>query len=261
MPSDKLGQISHGRRQTLSHARHPSLVYCPPFAIKHRELGQRMVTVGGLYSEVADGTTQETYSAGSNTTLGIGVSISGDNGSFGLGGTFTQTTSGSEPFPVLTNDSVHEQTPYPFGVFAACGMSQVQAEAWATGEHHVFVQPPDFPFKNCGGNLGPLGKFIRKSGTAGTFEAGVDLKKVIGIDLSAQSGYNKNVSITYKAPSGGFMCGTNGLPNDAGFDVLSRCNGTVCIPTLSGTRSVRADRPRPASDTGRVQARRTRSSR
>jgi len=155
-----------------------------------------------------------------------------------------------------------EQTPYSFGTYEGCGLSQVVAEAWATGEHHVFVQPPDFPFKNCGGNIGKNQSFTRKSGTAGTFKAGVNLKKVIGIDLSAQSGYNKQVNIKYVAgPSGGFMCGTDGLPNDASFDVLSRCNGTVCVPGGSGTGSVRADRPRPASDAGRVQARRTRSSR
>ena len=155
-----------------------------------------------------------------------------------------------------------EQTPYRFGTYQGCGLSQVVAEAWATGQNKVFVQPPDFPFKNCGENIGKNQSFTRKSGTAGTFKAGVNLKKVIGIDLSAQSGYNKQVNIKYVAgPSGGFMCGTDGLPNDASFDVLSRCNGTVCIPTSSGTRSVRADRPRTASDTGRVQARRTRSSR
>jgi hypothetical protein len=249
-------------KSAQSPSRHPSNPYCLPGAIKHAELGKRLVTVGALYSEEGQGTTQETYSAGSNTTLGIGLSVSGDIGSVSFGGTFTQTSSGSEPFPVLTNKSVLEQTPYRFGTYIGCGLSQVVAEAWATGQNKVFVQPPDFPFKNCGGNIGNGQSFTRKSGTAGTFKAGVNLKKVIGINLSAQSGYNTQVNIQYVAgPTGGFMCGTDNLPNDASFDVLSPCNGTVCVPGSSGTGSVRADRPRTASAPGRVQARRTRSSR
>lgn len=243
-----------------SPSRQPSLPVCPNVAIKMRELGQKLVTVGGLYSELADGATQETYTAGSNTTISIGIGISGDLGSFSAAGTFTQTISGSEPFPVLTDEQVHEQTPYAFGLYKVCGMSEVLSEGWATGRHEVHANAPGINFNNCGENLGPHLGFTRKSGTAGTFKAGVaGVFKVIGINLSAQSGYTKQVSIKYTVGStGGFMCGSNGLPPKASFDVLSPCNATTCVP---GIQSVRADRRRSASDTGRVQSRRTRSSR
>lgn len=68
-----------------SPARHPSgsQPYCPLTAGKFREFGQRMVDIGGLYSLMVDGKMKETYSAGAKTTIGVGISISGDLGSSG----------------------------------------------------------------------------------------------------------------------------------------------------------------------------------
>lgn len=218
---------------------------------KIREIGQELVDVGGLYSLMPDGKMQLTYSAGSSTTIGVGVSAALPEGvgSFTAGGTFTETTSGAEKFPALVGKIVNEQTPYTFGEYTnVCGLlHQVQPEIWATGLHKVNVKPP--PIDKCGENLGGGGTFTRKSGTAGTFKAGVDLKKVIGISLSAQSGYNKQVSITYTAPSeGGFMCGSNNLPILAAWDLMSPCNSRgVCVGS-SSTASTRASaRSRGAS--------------
>lgn len=57
-------------------------------------------------------------------------------------------------------------------------------------------------------------------GSGVTFTADVDLKKEIGINLSAKSGYNNNVSITYTFPSGGFLCGSNNYPRIAAWDIM-----------------------------------------
>src|SRR6185437_13627093 len=194
---------------------------------KIREIGPKLVDVGGMYSLMPDGKMQETYMAGSNTTIGVGVSaaLPGGVGSFSAGGTFTATSSGTEKFPALVGKIVNEQTPYSFGEYTnVCGLlHQVQPEVWATGRNTVNVNPP--PIDKCGVNLGSGGVYIRTTGTAGTFKAGVDLTKVIGISLSAQSGYNKNVSITYTFPSeGGFLCGSNNYPSVAAWDLMSPCN-------------------------------------
>jgi len=213
-------------RSERSPARSPLIGGCIPVAIKIRELGNRMVDVGGLYSLMIDGKMKETYSAGSNTTIGVGISVEGDNGGFSLGGTSTQTSSGSEGFPTLTGKIVNEQTPYTFGEYEVCLIHQVQSEAWATGRHEQNVKPP--AIDQCGANLGPGGTFTRSSGTAGTFSAGVDLKKVIGIDLSAQSGYNQNVSIKYTFPSeGGFLCGTNNFPSASAWIIMDPVSSTT----------------------------------
>lgn len=209
---------------------------------KIREIGQELVDVGGLYSLMPDGKMQLTYTAGANATIGIGVSaaLPGGAGSFTAGGTFTETASGTEKFPALVGKIVNDQTPYSFGEYAnVCGLlHQVQPEIWATGQHKVNVKPP--PVDKCGINLGPGGTFTRSTGTAGTFKAGVDLKKVIGINLSAQSGYNKQVSIKYTFPSeGGFMCGSNGYPSVSAWDLMSPCNAQGACVGSSSTASIR----------------------
>ena len=229
-------------RSERSPARSPLIGGCIPVAIKIRELGNRMVDVGGLYSLMIDGKMKETYSAGSNTTIGVGISVEGDNGGFSLGGTSTQTSSGSEGFPTLTGKIVNEQTPYTFGEYEVCLIHQVQSEAWATGRHEQNVKPPPLNGQ-CGFNFGPGGTFTRSSGTAGTFSAGVDLKKVIGIDLSAQSGYNQNVSIKYTFPSeGGFLCGTNNFPSVASFDIMDPCSASGYVQSPLGNTTRPAER-------------------
>jgi hypothetical protein len=84
--------------------------------------------------------------------------------------------------------------------------------------------------------------FTRSNGTAGTFEAGVDLKKVIGISLSAKSGYDKNVSIKYTFPSGGYLCGSNNYPSAAAWDIMSPCDqqgNCVASASAAGTQAGR----------------------
>jgi len=52
---------------------------------------------------------------------------------------------------------------------------------------------------------------------------GVNLKKEIGVNLTAQSGYNQNVAINYTMGSGGgYFCGTNDLPSKAQWVVMDQ---------------------------------------
>ena len=51
----------------------------------------------------------------------------------------------------------------------------------------------------------------------------VDLKKEIGINLSAQSGYNQNVAIKLTmGTGGGYFCGSNDLPPQAQWVVMDQ---------------------------------------
>jgi hypothetical protein len=192
---------------------------CDPVTVKIKEFGPQWVDVGGLYSLAVDGKMQETYSAGSNTTLGVGISVGIGVASFSAGGTFTKTSTTTEPFPAVVGEIVNEQTPYTYGEYGLCGMHQVQPEVWVEGNRKVNVTSP--LIDKCSAPFPPGQTITRKSGTAGTFKAGVGLKKVIGINLSAQSGYNKNVSIKYTFPSGGFLCGSNNYPSVSAWDIMS----------------------------------------
>jgi hypothetical protein len=219
---------------------HFGVPLCGVTSRKIKEFGLEMVDVGGLYSLMSDGKMKETYSAGSATTLGVGISLPEDFGSFGEEGTFTETSSGAETFPALVGKIVNEQTPYDYGEYTICGlMQQVQPEGWATGRHTVKVKPP--LLDKCGINLGPGGTFTRNTGTAGTFKAGVDLEKEIGISLSAESGYNKDVSVKYAFPhEGGYMCGSNGYPTHSAWDLMSPCDTHGHCVQSSSQASLRA---------------------
>jgi len=192
--------------------------FCKPSSTKLKEFGNTWVDVGGLYSLMVDGKMQEKYTAGSDTTLGVGISVPGSFGSFSAEGTFTQSSSGTEPFPTVVGKVVNEQTPYTYGEYALCGIVQVQPEIWVIGNRTVKATSP--LVDKCSTHLRPGQTYTRKSGTAGTFTAGVDLKKEIGISLSAQSGYNKDVSIKYTLPSGGFLCGNNNYASASAWVIM-----------------------------------------
>jgi hypothetical protein len=202
---------------------HPALPACGLLSRKIKDFGNKLVEVGGLYSLMIDGKMQETYSAGSESTLGIGVSVDlpDDAGSFGEEGTFTESSAGAEKFPALVGKIVNEQTAYDYGEYNICGvMHQIQPEHWVTGRATVNVKPPSID--KCGINMGRGGTITRDTGMAGTFKAGAD---VMGVSLSAQSGYNKNVSIKYTAPQeGAYLCGSNNDPLQAAWDLLSPCD-------------------------------------
>jgi hypothetical protein len=201
-----------------------------------------MVDVGGLYSLTVDGKMRETYTAGSETTIGIGISVGlpGGVGAFTAEGTFTQSSSGKEPFPTVVGKIVNEQTPYTFGEYALCGMVQVQPQVWVTGSRTVKATSP--LLDKCSIRYHPGQTFTRSSGSAGTFEAGVDLKKEIGISLSAKSGYNKDVSIKYTFPSGGFLCGSDNYPSVAAWDIISPCDKQGNCVASASAAGIRAGR-------------------
>jgi hypothetical protein len=222
-------------------ARHPSIPYCLPYAIKVRELGQKWVDIGGLYSIGMPGAEMKmTYAEGSTTTISLGVTVPFTNGSFSAGGSFTATKTGVEGFTPQFGVEENMQTPYTFGEYKVCLMDQVQSEVWATGQHAVTVLPPGAT--HCGGFIPNHGSFSTSNEKAGTFTAGVELKKEIGINLSAQSGYNKDTAIKWIfGPGGGYLCGTDNLPSKAAWNVMD--------VSPSGN-------PPPVSDNSRVKGHR-----
>jgi hypothetical protein len=170
-----------------------------------------------------NGKIQETYSTGAETTISVDASVGGIYGGYTGEGTFTQSTSSSEPFKTQVGKIVNQQTPYTFGLYRVCLLDQIQPEVWATGQHVVSVNPPPLGKDTCGEHIPGGLTFTRSMGRAGTFTAGLDFEKdKLSESASFQSGYNKDVSITYTfPPGGGYMCGTNALPTASAFDEMS----------------------------------------
>jgi hypothetical protein len=111
------------------------------------------------------------------------------------------------------------QTTYSFGLYEFCHIFQVQPEQWGLGGHIKTVDVPGA--HHCSSQL--AGQVdTRSTGDAGTFSAGVNLKKVIGVNLSTQSGYSNQVSISWSFPDGGWLCGTNALPGASAFNVTDQ---------------------------------------
>ncbi len=226
---------------------HPGIADCAP-PIKVRELGRKMVDIGGLYSiGMPHAKISMTYSEGSTTTIGVAVSVPLSDSSFSAGGTFTETKTGEEGIPTQTGVQENMQTPYTFGLYSLCGglMHQAQPEEWVTGSHAVTVLPPKA--KKCSGHF-PTGEtFSTSDEKAGTFSAGVDLKHEIGVNLSAQSGYDKDTSITWTFPKGGgFLCGTNNFPQQGSVERHGRLKvrQPLKIETLSSKRTEHPGEPR-----------------
>jgi len=210
------------KAEQLTARRHPSIPYCPPFTYKRRDLGQKWVDIGGLYSiGIAHAKALMTYSEGASTSIGIGVSVPFTNGSFMAGGTEAETKTGTEGFTPQFEPEENMQTKFDFVKVSACGFSDVEPAEWATGQNEVIVVPPKA--EHCGGKTPKGGTFTTTDEKAGTFSAGVDLKKEIGINLSAQSGYNQNVAITLTmGKGGGHFCGSNHLPPKAQWVVMDQ---------------------------------------
>jgi hypothetical protein len=188
---------------------------------KVREFGPRLVTIGGLYSiGIPHAKITMTYADGATTTLGVEISVPLLKDSFTAGGTFTTSKTGTEGFPTQTGVEENMQTPYTFGEYNWCGlMVQVQPEVWVTGHHTVTVIPSRAV--KCSRHYAAGETFSTQNEKAGTFSAGVDLKKEIGVKLSAQSGYSQDTAITWKFPlGGGYLCGTNNYPSLAAWVVM-----------------------------------------
>jgi hypothetical protein len=217
------------KAEQLTARGHPS-VCSPSFIVKTQDLGLKWVDIGGLYSiGIAHAKAQMTYTKGASTTISIGVSVPFTNGSIEAGGTETETKTGTEGFTPQLEPEENMQTKFDFVKisvrFKGCrgGYTDVEPTEWATGQHEVIVKPPGTVQKNCGGKVPRGGTFGTKDETAGTFSAGVDLKKEIGINLSAQSGYNKNVAITLTmGKGGGYFCGSNALLPKAQWVVMDQ---------------------------------------
>jgi hypothetical protein len=145
----------------------PHLPICTEF-VKTHEYGPKLVTVGGLYSLLFPAKMSMTYTAGSSTTIGVGVSFDGEFSSFNAEGTFTETASAKVLFPPEVNETTDNmQTNYTFGQYNLCGLlHEVVPEKFATGDNEVSLFPPGAT--HCI-HYNPNAGLTRTTGTAGTF--------------------------------------------------------------------------------------------
>jgi hypothetical protein len=188
------------------------------------------VTVGATYSNMADVTMGFTYQAGQDSSLGVGISVGAPAGTpvddypgFGMffataGYQLSESSTATIPF---TNTSGYSNTKYQtafvyYLYLEPCSGFTAQPTVFAGGSQEVQVATPSENNAFCKhyGPTPPGQPFTLNDENAQTFSDGVGVNALIGINLSAQTGYDYSAAATYALPDGGTMCGTNGYAVD-----------------------------------------------
>jgi hypothetical protein len=145
----------------------------------------RATTVGGTWVTFSHVTTWMVYGRDQSSSLGIGI----DDPTTGLWhehGTFSVSSGLKETYPKHHGDlSRLYRTDFVYDRYVTCDGPFVQAKEWAGGKILQITKAlkrATFCVHEASGMSSVA------NGTAATFSFGVDTKKYIGIDLSAQTG-------------------------------------------------------------------------
>jgi hypothetical protein len=163
-----------------------------------------------------------TYTTGQSSSIGVGISPTGNLGMFTASGTYTVSASQSTSFaPVAGPGSVYYETQVEPGLFkttwssAFCGSTtwQTQVIGVAGGEQEVPIHkaPPHATrcvFYQSGGST------VLDNSTASTFSVGLSISE-LGFSASAQTGYDTSGSLAYHFTSSQDVCGLDGNPASA----------------------------------------------
>lgn len=172
--------------------------------------GPQWAVVGETYTH-AGSTAKFTYTAGSTSTLGVGVS---SGGIFTAGGTASVTNSATIGFPTTpVNSSRQWRTQFQYDKFTdLCGHIYARPTSFLGGAGIVYAPTISATYcvpQTAGSN------FTKSTTTASTISTGVDSSSAIGIDLSARTGFTTTAKVTYTFSSSGKMCGTAGYPGNS----------------------------------------------
>jgi hypothetical protein len=201
-------------------SRHGVASHCAPKSIFEKTLGNHNVVVGGAWS-IAHGVNMNfTYLKGQTSSLGLGVSATGDSGSWSAGGTFASSKSAEQDYPTFTNNVSHLYvTRFRYGEFliikASCDESQqAQETRFAGGATHIGTGA--IKATKCTAYTGQGSGTVLDKNSAFTFNTGVDIADVLGINLSAQTGYDTDTTVGFHVIDHGThnLCGTNTWPGD-----------------------------------------------
>ncbi|CAN7147252.1 hypothetical protein LJR045_000045 [Microbacterium sp. LjRoot45] len=178
--------------------------------------------VGYTANSLTGGSAQLKFSSGATAKFGVGISSSGAYGSFSASGTttltsnltiaFGATTSGARTHHVYlvpkkykvyceSNAGIPISTKYELRPASYTGGSASSSSA--TFSTNAYCTPSE---KNTTTTI--------DDSTASTMSLGFKTSTIIGVDLSSQSGFNKNTSLVLKTPAAapGKICGEKGYP-------------------------------------------------
>ncbi|MFE2212122.1 DNRLRE domain-containing protein [Streptomyces canus] len=186
-----------------------------------KKLGEHWVIAGQTYSATTGVKHTFSYSRGADSSLGVGVSATGAYGSFTGSGTISKSSSITMDYPEYGNHrGVYYKTEFSWGKYLmTCSMGgrgapvsqhyEARARGYYGGAKTSTAYIPTA--KHCAYQQNGT-KFTRTTSHAITWSDGADLANVIGISLSAETGYSSDATVVYTFNANRYLCGTGGAP-------------------------------------------------
>jgi hypothetical protein len=184
--------------------------YPPCIPVKIKYLGKHWTVVGMTSSKVRKVTMDFDYGTNQNSSLGVGFK-SNAGGSWTESGSMSITESGSAGFPTEEGQKTTlDKTKFKYWKWdIPCEGLQVQPSEWASGTDRGHQGVPRAT--NCD-RFAAGSHFSKGNTTAWDFDSGVSISTVIGINLSAQTGYDHDASLYYHFGNQTYLCGRNDDP-------------------------------------------------
>jgi hypothetical protein len=185
-------------------------------------------TLKALYSPVwhlvaelytgPNATVDFTYAVGTQSTLGVGLSVSGSAGSFSQSGKVTVGSTGSINFAeVPQNRRRVEETQWRYGKWdVSCPMVphfEARPHSWIGGStYYNAASTPSAPYCTPY-QIGDRPSIDQHQ--AIEWSNGVKISGIIGVDLSSTTGFTTQAAQKWTFRANGRLCGTNAYPFQA----------------------------------------------
>jgi hypothetical protein len=183
----------------------------------YRYLRKKLTFVGATYATRNGIIMHFSYGKSSGSSLEVGLSVSGDYGSFTADGSTSESTTSEQGMPTTTKASKNWwRTWFSYAEYIEeCSDGDLfwtQAYQWDSGD--AVSRPRYFPHITGAYCVGELsGSWFKADSTrAASFGAGFTLAAPIGFTGSAQTGWTQEANIKYTWNVNGSSCGSNGFP-------------------------------------------------
>ncbi|MCW2497333.1 hypothetical protein [Jatrophihabitans sp.] len=189
----------------------------PPTCSVHKihTYGPREVVVGSTYSYTSHASETFTYSKGTNSSLGVGVNYAMTGGSFEASGTHSVSSDSSITFPTESGaKNTHFITWFDYAEFgASCGSRSwrsVEATDWDGGSKistaSSLTATHCLPYASGS-------TFTNTHSSAFDYSNGSLVSDIVGISLSARTGYSTSATLLVHLTADSRLCGYKGYPN------------------------------------------------
>lgn len=192
---------------------------------KVANLGNVWTSVGYGYVSGSGATMKFSYKSGASSTLGVGVSVSGGAGSYRMSGTSTFSSTAEVGYPE-TAGYKEWRTQFRYGKYKRNVCPYVKevyvakVDGYAGGA--TIKSLSSHPAANyC--VTQQAGTTFNKSTTASYSSTnGVSIKGILGVDLSAKTGYSSTAKLTFTFSKTKRLCGTHDNPGGDPVRLVAR---------------------------------------